>query len=173
MASLPHALPHGYVAELSPRIPAWIRSASDCLGQGVALLFDYGLPAAQLYHPQRTQGTLRCHFRHTAHDDPFVNVGLQDITAWVDFTAVAHAAVNASLDVLGFTTQAAFLLGTGIESLVAEADVDLRTRVTRSAEAQRLLLPGQMGEAFKVIALGRDYDRPLCGFSVRDLRDSL
>jgi len=173
IASLPHTLPHGYVTELSPRMPAWIRSASDCLERGVALLFDYGLPAAHLYHPQRTQGTLRCHFRHTAHDDPFVNVGLQDITAWVDFTSVAHAAVSARLEVLGFTTQAAFLLGTGIESLLADADVDLRTRIARSGEAQRLLLPGQMGEAFKAIALTRGYDRALAGFSVRDLRDSL
>lgn len=173
LESLPHALPHGYVTELSPRMPAWIRSASECLELGVALLFDYGLPAAQLYHPQRTQGTLRCHVRHTAHDDPFVNVGLQDITAWVDFTAVAQAAVNEGLDMLGFTTQAAFLLGTGIESLVADPDADLRTRVARSGEAQRLLLPGQMGEAFKAIALGRGYEQALAGFSVRDLRDSL
>jgi SAM-dependent MidA family methyltransferase len=173
LASLPHSLPHGYVSELALRIPAWIASAADCLEHGVALLFDYGLPAAHLYHPQRTQGTLRCHFRHTAHDDPFVNVGLQDITAWVDFTAVAHAAVHARLDVLGFTTQAAFLLGTGIESLVADAEGDLRSRVARSGEAQRLLLPGQMGEAFKAMALGRDYDRALSGFSLRDLRDSL
>jgi SAM-dependent MidA family methyltransferase len=173
MASLPHALPDGYVTELSPRIPAWIRSVSDCLERGVALVFDYGLPAGHLYHPQRIHGTLRCHFRHTAHDDPFVHVGLQDITAWVDFTAVAQAAVHARLDVLGFTTQAAFLLGTGIESLLADADVDVRTRLARSSEAQRLLLPGQMGEAFKAIALGRGYDRPLSGFSVRDLRDSL
>jgi SAM-dependent MidA family methyltransferase len=172
-ASLPHTFPDGYVTELSPRIQAWIASAAECLGQGVALLFDYGLPSAQLYHPQRTQGTLRCHFRHTAHDDPFANVGLQDITAWVDFTAVAQAAVDARLDVLGFATQAAFLLGTGIESLLADAHADLRARIARSGEAQRLLLPGQMGEAFKAIALGRGFHAALSGFSVRDLRDSL
>jgi SAM-dependent MidA family methyltransferase len=173
VASLPHALPQGYVTELSPRTAAWIASAADCLEQGVALLFDYGLPAAHLYHPQRTQGTLRCHFRHVAHDDPFANVGLQDITAWVDFSAVAQAAVTARLDVLGFTTQTAFLLGTGIESMLADGEADLRKRVERSAEAQRLLLPGQMGEAFKAMALGRGYDRALSGFSLRDFRDSL
>jgi SAM-dependent MidA family methyltransferase len=173
LAALPHALPQGYVTELSPRTAAWIASAADCLEQGVALLFDYGLPAAHLYHPQRTQGTLRCHFRHVAHDDPFANVGLQDITAWVDFSAVAQAAVTARLDVLGFTTQTAFLLGTGIESMLADGEADLRKRVERSAEAQRLLLPGQMGEAFKAMALGRGYDRALSGFSLRDFRDSL
>jgi SAM-dependent MidA family methyltransferase len=173
IASLPHVLPQGYVTEVSPHVPAWIASAADCLERGVALVFDYGLPAAHLYHPQRSQGTLRCHFRHAAHDDPFVNVGLQDITAWVDFTAVAHAAVSARLDVLGFTTQAAFLLGTGIDSLLADPDADLRTRIARSGEAQRLLLPGQMGEAFKAMALGRAYDHTLSGFTVRDLRDSL
>jgi SAM-dependent MidA family methyltransferase len=147
------------------------------LEAGVALLIDYGLPRAQLYHPDRSHGTLRCHFRHRAHDDPFVNVGLQDITAWVDFTRVAEAADSAGLEVLGFATQAAFLIGAGMESLLATemeiAGDDFVRRSVLAGEARRLLLPGEMGEVFKVIALGRGVDRPLAGFATQDLRSSL
>jgi SAM-dependent MidA family methyltransferase len=136
------------------------------------LLFDYGLPRSQYYHPDRVDGTLRCHFKQRAHDDPFVNVGVQDITAWVDFTRVAEGAVAANLDVLGFVTQAAFLLATGIEGLATEAG-SILDRVQRAGEARRLLLPGEMGEAFKAMALGRGLESPLTGFSLQDLRRSL
>jgi SAM-dependent MidA family methyltransferase len=129
------------------------------------LLFDYGLPRAHYYHPQRTEGTLRCHYKHRVHDNPLINVGVQDITAWVDFTRVAEAADAAGLAVRGFATQAAFLLGLGIEALVRD--------VRRSSEARQLLMPGEMGEAFKAIALGRNLDAPLRGFSVQDLRHLL
>jgi SAM-dependent MidA family methyltransferase len=139
----------------------------------VALLIDYGLPRAQLYHPQRTDGTLRCHFRHRAHDDPFRNVGLQDITAWVDFTRVAESAESADLDVLGFATQAGFLIGAGIEPLLNTemqlADGDARRQAELAGEARRLMLPGEMGEIFKFIALGRGVRGPLSGFSRQSL----
>jgi SAM-dependent MidA family methyltransferase len=139
----------------------------------VALLIDYGLPRAHLYHPERATGTLRCHFRHRAHEDPFVNVGLQDITAWVDFTRVAEAADSASLEVLGFATQAAFLIGAGMETLLTTemqlASDDIRRQAGLAGEARRLLLPGEMGEVFKVIALGRGYDASLAGFSTQSL----
>jgi SAM-dependent MidA family methyltransferase len=129
------------------------------------LLFDYGLPRAHYYHPQRSDGTLRCHYKQRVHNDPFINVGVQDITAWVDFTRVAEAGDAAGLQVRGFATQAAFLLGLGIEGLV---------RDTRQAgEARQLLMPGEMGEAFKVMALARNFDAPLSGFSVQDLRHLL
>ena len=111
-------MPDGYVSEVCLAFQPWIASLAAQLEQGVALLIDYGLPRAHLYHPQRATGTLRCHFRHRAHDDPFVNVGLQDITAWVDFTRVAEAADSAGLEVLGFATQAAFLIGAGMETLL-------------------------------------------------------
>jgi SAM-dependent MidA family methyltransferase len=131
------------------------------------------LPRAHLYHPQRTAGTLRCHFRHRAHDDPFVNVGLQDITAWVDFTRVAEAADSADLEVLGFATQAAFLIGAGMERLLAgemqRAGDDLRQQAILAGQARQLLMPGEMGEIFKVIALGRGYDAPLAGFGTQKL----
>jgi SAM-dependent MidA family methyltransferase len=155
----------GYRTELCTRIEPWIASLSDSLERGLVLLFDYGLPRAHYYHPQRTDGTLRCHFKQRAHDDPLINVGVQDITAWVDFTRVAEAADNARLNVAGFGTQAAFLLGLGIENLIAD--------VRLASEARKLLMPGEMGEAFKAMALTRAIDIPLSGFSVQDLRHSL
>jgi len=162
---LPYELPDDYRTELCLRVEPWIASLADCIERGALLLFDYGLPRAHYYHPQRTQGTLRCHYKHRVHDDPFINVGVQDITAWVDFTRVAEAADAAGLQVRGFATQAAFLLGLGIESLVR----DLR----HSSEARQLLMPGEMGEAFKAIALARNVEAPLAGFSVQDLRHLL
>jgi len=164
-AALRFPLPDGYRTEVCPRIHPWIGSLSDSLERGLILLFDYGLPRAHYYHPQRFNGTLRCHFKQRAHDDPFINVGVQDITAWVDFTRVAEAADESGLEVLGFATQAAFLLGLGIESMV--------TGLRLASEARQLLMPGEMGEAFKAMALTRNLDAPLSGFSVQDLRHSL
>jgi SAM-dependent MidA family methyltransferase len=173
LADLPHALPDGYTSEIGLLTRPWIATLAAHLERGVALFCDYGLPRAQLYHPERMHGTLRCHFRQRAHDDPFVNVGLQDITAWVDFTAVAEAASDAGLEVLGFATQAAFLLGTGIETHLHCEPASIVERTRRAGEARRLLLPGEMGEAFKVIAVGLGYDRALSGFAVRDMRGKL
>ena len=172
LEELPEALSDGYRSELCLRIAPWIAALSDVLARGIVLLFDYGLPRAHYYHPARRDGTLRCHFKHRAHDDPLTHIGLQDITAWVDFTRVAEAAVAARLDMRGFVTQAAFLLGTGIEALVAEATSTVE-RVRVAGEARRLLLPGEMGEAFKAMALARDCDVPLAGFVHQDLRSSL
>jgi SAM-dependent MidA family methyltransferase len=173
LEALPHELPDGYLSEVCVAFQPWMASLAAQLEQGVALLIDYGLPRAQLYHPQRVDGTLRCHFRHRAHDDPFVNVGLQDITAWVDFSRVAEAADSVDLDVLGFATQAGFLIGAGMESLLTTemqiAGGDARRQAQLAGEARRLMLPGEMGEIFKVIALGRGYDRPLAGFSTQTL----
>jgi SAM-dependent MidA family methyltransferase len=165
---LPAPLPVGYRSELCLRIAPWIASLADRLGRGVALLFDYGLPRAHYYHPQRSSGTLRCHFKQRAHDDPLINIGVQDITAWVDFTSVAEAAVANGLDVLGFTTQAAFLLGAGMQS--PDSDASTVEQARWAGEARQLLLPGEMGETFKAIALGRNYDAPLRGFALQDLR---
>jgi len=172
LAQLPEPLPEGYQSEVCLRLDAWIGSLAACLGRGVLLLSDYGLPRRHYYHPQRTHGTLRCHFRHRAHDDPYINVGVQDITAWVDFTRVAYAALAAGLVVQGFTTQAAFLLGTGLEAMVAETTDD-RERARLAGEARRLVMPEEMGEAFKIMALARGFDGPLRGFALRDLRHLL
>ncbi|HEV7716481.1 MAG TPA: SAM-dependent methyltransferase, partial [Steroidobacteraceae bacterium] len=157
------------------------------LERGLILLFDYGLPRAHYYHPQRTRGTLRCHYKQLAHDNALINVGVQDITAWVDFTRVAEAADASGLQVSGFATQAAFLLGLGIDSLVAGQGVadnesedlksgappDARAQARRASEARQLLMPGEMGEVFKAIALTRELEAPLSGFSLQDLRHSL
>jgi SAM-dependent MidA family methyltransferase len=169
--ALPAPLPDGYVSEVCLAFQPWMAGLAGQLEQGVALLIDYGLPRAHLYHPDRTTGTLRCHFRHRAHSDPFINVGLQDITAWVDFTRVAEAADSVGLEVLGFASQAAFLIGAGMESLLSTemqvAGDDARAQATLAGEARRLMLPGEMGEIFKVIALGRGYESPLAGFSTQ------
>jgi SAM-dependent MidA family methyltransferase len=169
--ALPAPLPDGYVSEVCLAYQPWMAGLAGQLEQGVALLIDYGLPRAHLYHPDRTTGTLRCHFRHRAHSDPFINVGLQDITAWVDFTRVAEAADSVGLEVLGFASQAAFLIGAGMESLLSTemqlAGDDARTQAKLAGEARRLMLPGEMGEIFKVIALGRGYESPLAGFSTQ------
>ena len=173
LEALPEPLSDGYVSEVCLAYQPWMAGLAAQLEHGVALLVDYGLPRVQLYHPERSRGTLRCHFRHRAHDDPFVNVGLQDITAWVDFTRVAEAADSADLEVLGFTSQAAFLIGAGMEPLLTQemqrAGGDSRRQAQLAAEARRLLLPGDMGEIFKVIALGRGFDAPLAGFDTRTL----
>ncbi|MET0291157.1 MAG: SAM-dependent methyltransferase [Steroidobacteraceae bacterium] len=165
------ALPEDYHSEWCPRLGAWLRAVTDKLERGIALFADYGLPRHEYYHPTRERGTLRCHHRHRAHDDPWVHLATQDITAWVDFTRVAEAADEAGLDVLGFTSQAAFLLATGIEARVASV-TDVRARARLAHEARRLLMPDEMGEVFKLIALGRGVDEPP-GFHLRDLRNRL
>lgn len=168
----PHSLPDGYTSEVNLRVGPWIATLAGCLEQGIVLLFDYGLPRAHYYHSQRVSGTLRCHFRQRAHDDPFINLGVQDITAWVDFTRVAEAAARAGLEVSGFATQAAFLLALGLERAVAAAP-DAVSRARLAGEARRLVMPEEMGEAFKVMALARGYEAPLEGFRLQDLRRQL
>jgi SAM-dependent MidA family methyltransferase len=168
-SALPDPLPDGYTSEVCLRAAPWVASLGERLGRGVLLLCDYGLPRRHYYHPQRVDGTLRCHFKQHAHDDPFINVGVQDITAWVDFTGIAAAGTTVGLEVEGFATQAAFLLSLGIESLVAAASDDLE-RAKLAGEARRLLMPEEMGEAFKAMALTRDLDMPLAGFALQDLR---
>ncbi|MGH8201753.1 MAG: class I SAM-dependent methyltransferase [Steroidobacteraceae bacterium] len=165
-------LADGYASEICTRVEPWIAAVAACLDRGLMLMFDYGLPRAHYYHAQRTAGTLRCHFKQRVHDDPYSNIGVQDITAWVDFTRVAEAAVVCGLDVTGFCTQAAFLLATGIEQLLAES-TDTVEHARLAGEARRLLLPGEMGEAFKVMALRRQCDVALAGFALQDLRHSL
>ena len=172
LGELPAPLPDGYSSELCLRVAPWVAGVADRLGRGLMLLFDYGLPRAHYYHPQRSAGTVRCHFKQRVHDDPYSNIGVQDITAWVDFTRVAEAAVACGLDVSGFCTQAAFLLATGVEQLVAEV-TETRKHARLAGQARRLLLPGEMGEAFKAMALTRDCDVALEGFALQDLRQSL
>jgi SAM-dependent MidA family methyltransferase len=167
-------LSDGYTSEINMRLAPWIAGIAAALKEGVALFVDYGLPQRQYYRSERREGTLLCHFRHRFHDDPLINVGVQDIGAWVDFTAVAEAATAAGLGVAGFATQAHFLIGNGIEQFLAPTDdEELASRLQMARQAMLLTLPGEMGERFKVIGLARGVDLPLRGFSVRDLAASL
>jgi len=173
LGTLGHAFAQDYVSEWAPARQGFIGDLGASLKQGVALFFDYGYPRAEYYHPQRSSGTLRCFHRHRAHDDPFMLPGLQDISVHVDFTAIAESAVAAGLRVAGFTTQAEFLLATGLLEACRGVDPATRRYVELTAQIKRLTLPGQMGEAVKVLALARDYDDDLTGFGARDLRGRL
>jgi SAM-dependent MidA family methyltransferase len=168
----PWPWPVGYRSELCPMLAPWIAALAAALGHGAVLLIDYGLPRHEYYHQQRCDGTLRCHFRQRAHQQALHYPGLQDISAWVDFTLVAEAADDAGLDVAGYCTQAAFLLANGIEADVAVSEVTL-DRARLASQARVLLLPGEMGETFKVMALTRALSSPLRGFLYQDLRGSL
>lgn len=173
-SELESPLPDGYGSEINVRLRDWIAGLSGALEEGVVLLIDYGLPRRQYYRPERREGTLLCHYRHRFHDNPLIHVGVQDIGAWVDFTAVAEAAVGAGLEVIGFSTQAHFLIGNGIEQLIAGLQsAELEARVQLARQAMLLTLPGEMGERFKVIGLGKQYPHSLRGFSIRDLAASL
>ncbi len=160
---LPHPLPDGFESEICLDLHGWLATVTESLERGVALFIDYGYPRAEYYHPDRSGGTLVCHYRHRAHFDPFVWPGLTDLSAFVDFTACAEAAVACNLDVAGYTSQAGFLLSLGIAEAVGEVD-DEYERLKLSAEIKRLTLPGEMGEKFKVLALAHDFEQPLSGF---------
>ena len=159
----------GYRGELCPRVGPWVSALASTLAAGGVLLFDYGLGRRELYHPQRDTGTLRCHYRHRAHADPFLHPGLQDITAWVDFTRIAEAATVAGLEVAGYCTQAAFLLGAGIDTVLASAGGALE-RARLANQARQLMMPTEMGEAFKAVWLTRGTVPTLAAFGVQDLR---
>lgn len=174
LQDLPAPLPRGYQSEICVGLQPWVRALADALERGAILLLDYGLPRSQYYHPERSAGTLICHYRHRAHDDPFLWAGLQDITAWVDFTAVAQTAVDCGLELMGFSSQAHFLLASGLDGLLAEAAAGgTRERLQAAAEAKRLILPGEMGERFKVMGLSRGLRDSLSGFDLQDLSPSL
>lgn len=166
-------LPAGFVSEVALRTQAWVGSLAAMLQRGAILLIDYGMTRSEYYTPERDGGTLRCHYRQHAHDDPFMWPGLQDITAQVDFTAVAEAGMSGGLELAGYTTQAHLLLGCGLERLLEEPLADERAGWVRSQQAQKLVLPGEMGERFKAIGFTCGMDIELAAFSFRDLRDRL
>jgi SAM-dependent MidA family methyltransferase len=174
-AALPRPMPAGYVSECRPDLAAWVRAAEAGLGRGALLVIDYGLPRAQYYHPSRDGGTLCGFRRHRRLDDPLAMPGAQDLTAWVDFSALADAARSAGLAIAGFATQAHYLLETGIERELArltEAGGE-RERAVHRQRAATFLLPGEMGERFKLMALTRGIEGPVRGFGFRDLSASL
>lgn len=159
----------GYTCEIRPLANAWIKSLAQSLQQGILLLFDYGYPQQDYYHVQRTQGTLQCFSRHKSNNNPLELTGLQDITAHVDFTELAKAAVNHGLSVAGFTTQAGFLLENHILDLSKEfINQDLEKNYQQSQQIQKLITPDQMGELVKVICFSKDTQTVPQGFSMQD-----
>ncbi len=163
-----------YRAEVGVIAQAFVATVARVLTNGAALFIDYGFATREYYHPHRAMGTLRCHYRHRAHDDPFFLPGLCDITAHVDFSAIAEHATSAGLELAGFTTQAHFLINCGITELLLRTPPGDAARYLPQANAvQRLLSPAEMGELFKAIALSKGIDVPLLGFTSGDRRATL
>ncbi len=174
VAGLGQALPTGYQSELNLHLPGWLQAVSGQMQRGIALFIDYGYPRSEFYRPERSDGTLMCHYRHRAHDDVFFWPGLQDITAFVDFTALAEAGESCGLELSGYTSQTMFLLGSGLDQVLtrqARQSDDDGVRV--NMEARQLTLPGNMGERFQAMALSRGMQEELSGFSLRDLSHRL
>lgn len=159
----------GYCSETSPWTSQWISALGAALGRGVALLFDYGYEEREYYHPERTDGTLLCHYRHRAHGNPFLLPGLQDVTASVDFSALAGAAERGGFEVAGYTTQAWFLIANDLERFMNERVGNNAEYYALASAVRALTLPGEMGERVKVMALSKGAKPSLKGFAARDL----
>ncbi|MDZ7804764.1 class I SAM-dependent methyltransferase [Thiohalophilus sp.] len=166
-------LPDDYLTEINLNAGQWIRTLGENIHQSVVLLLDYGYPRSEYYHPQRQRGTLMCHYRHRAHDDPFVYPGLQDITAHVDFTDIADNALAAGFGVAGYTTQAHFLLDNGLLQKLEQQSLDEAEYQRQVSQVRQLTLPQEMGEIFKVMLLNKGCQVLPTGFSGRDLRHQL
>jgi len=167
-------LPVGMLTEFCPTASALINSLASTLKKGAIFMIDYGFSNREYYHPQRNQGTLMCHYQQYAHSDPLIHLGLQDITAHVDFTSIAQAGVDAGLNFAGFTTQAQFLMNCGIlVAMQAISPENLIDYVPMTAAAQKLLSPAEMGELFKVIAFSKALDEAFMGFSSGDKSHTL
>ena len=167
-------LPAGYQTEIQLVACGFFRTLAQAMARGVILLIDYGFPAHEYYHAERSEGTLMCHYRHRAHADPFFLPGLQDITSHIDFSALARAGEESGLKLLGYTGQAQFLINCGITDIMLRTPPEnAAAYLPQAAAAQQLLSPSEMGELFKVIAFGKDYAAPLMGFASGDRRASL
>lgn len=167
-------LEDGYVSELALAVPPWLAELQQCLQSGFIFLFDYGVSRREYYAEDRNSGWLRCHYRHRAHDDPFIYPGIQDLTAWVDFTAVADAAAQNGLRLAGYVSQAQFLLGGGLqESLEGFTELSIERQARISREVKMLTLPGEMGENFKCMGLSKGNIVTPGAFSRADRRHAL
>ncbi len=161
-----------YRSEVHHQAQAWVQSLGQILKQGAVMLIDYGFAQHEYYHPDRRGGTLMCHYRHRAHENPFFLPGLQDITAHVNFSAVARSAHLAGLDILGYATQGAFLLSTGLLNRLP-IDLPTQAQIELAQEIKKLSLPHEMGELFKVMVLGKELELSLSGFDQQDMRTRL
>ncbi len=158
----------GYTFEINLAALSWISSIARLINRGMALIIDYGYPRQEYYHPQRGEGTLMCFYHHRAHKDPLILTGLQDITTHVDFTALAQTAHEQGLSISGYTTQAGFLEDCGIATMASFNDDDQHHSITLAQQIRKLMLPGEMGDMFKVMALTKGIECPLLGFRSRD-----
>ena len=169
-----HAWPEGYLSEVCPAAVGLMRSLAGLLKHGFILMIDYGFGAAEYYHPQRNQGTLMCHYQHYAHSDPLTYIGLQDITAHVNFTAIAEAATDEGLVLEGYTNQAQFLMNCGLLDMLKRQAEDQTVDYSRfAAGVQKLLSPAEMGDLFKVIAFSQGVEEALSGFANGDKSHTL
>lgn len=163
-----------YISEINFAAEDWIKSVAESLQQGVIIIIDYGFPRHEYYHVQRNQGTLMCHYRHRTHPDVFVYPGLQDITAHVDFTAMADAALESGMKVMGYTNQVSFLMGAGLlELAVLNDESEVQQQMEQASQIKKLTLPHEMGELFKVIGFSKNCAITLPAFEFRDLREHL
>jgi len=163
-----------YVTETHEAAMAFTRTVCAMLTRGAAFFIDYGFPRREFYHAQRATGTLMCHYRHRAHADPFLYPGLQDITAHVEFTGIAEAGVETGADLLGFTSQARFLMNAGITDVLADLDpADVKRFLPAANAVQKLLSEAEMGELFKVIAFSRGIPGTLDAFATGDRSHTL
>jgi len=157
--------PNGYSSEVCLALAPWICDLVSCLGNGIIFLFDYGVTRCEYYAPDRHDGWLRCHYRHRAHNNPLIYPGIQDLTSWVDFSAVAEAAVGNGADIAGFVSQAHFLISGGLQDELAEfTSLPLEEQLELSRQTKLLTLPGEMGENFKCIGLSRGEIKPPSAF---------
>jgi SAM-dependent MidA family methyltransferase len=168
------AVDDGYSSEVNLRLVPWLQAVAARLVEGYMILVDYGYTRREYYHAERRQGTLMCHFRHRAHADPYLLPGLQDMTANVDFTALATAALQQGFKLSGYTTQAHFLIDSGLEQMLSVSDpADVKRHMQLMQGVKKLTLPAEMGERFKVMALARAEKTELSGFHSRDMRERL
>jgi len=153
---LPEPLPTGYTSELLPELGAWFAAVAGSLRRGLVVIADYGYGLPEYYAAERRTGTLQCHYRHRTHADPYWFPGLNDITASVNFTALAQAAQAAGFELAGYDSQAGFLRAAGIEQVFeGQTDQSELTQLRMANEIRKLMLPGEMGERFKVFAASR------------------
>lgn len=158
-----------YDTEINLQAFQWVESLASSLNRGVIILIDYGFADSEFYRPERYEGTLMCHYKHSAHGDALIHVGLQDITSHVNFTQIAEAAFASGLEIKGFTSQMFFLIACGLEGLLSEIDLNDTTQFIKETQpVKQLILPDEMGELFKVIALAKNFEPPLLGFSMNN-----
>jgi len=171
----PAVVVEGYSSELNLRLAPWLAVLAERMRRGYLLLIDYGYTGTEYYHPERAMGTLICHYRQRAYSDPYRLPGLQDMTANVDFSALAGAAATAGFSLAGYTTQAHFLIDSGLEELLSASDPsEVQRHLELTQGVKKLTLPSEMGERYKVMALARGVDNAsLSGFRSRDLRGRL